>query len=344
MRVDHAVGAGEHHPLQAATPALDLDDIPDAVLVVDARRCIGDANASASALLGWEHGDLLGRSVDEVLANHGEIDGGHVRFLPSRAGVRARHRDGKVIPVEMWCCPHAHESTVVVLRRTSAPEPEHADDMLAQILHDLDSPLAKLVAEADSLDEREDVSEGVKVVVSRLVHGVESVDRLIKDLLDAVSLGASNLQLRRRPTELRSLVQRAVERTVAVADRARLHVQTPNAMILPVDESRIERVVANLLVNAFEHAPTGTTVLVRLDRVRENGCISVIDAGPRISARELTYVLERLGRTTRARARGGSGLRLYISKFIVEAHGGRLGVEPTQSGGASRFFVELPSN
>lgn len=344
MRVDHATGSGEHRPLQASTPLLDLEDIPDAVLVVDAGRRIGEANASAAALVGWEPGDLLGRPVDQILANHGEIDGGHVRFLPSRAGVRARHRDGKDIPVEMWCCPHAHGNTVVVLRRTSAPEPDPADDMLAQILSDLESPLAKLVAEASSLEERDDVSEGVKQAVSRLVHGVASVDRLITDLLDAISLGSSHLLLRRRPTELRSLVERVVERSVAAADRARLHLEAPHAMILLIDDGRIERVVTNLLSNAFEHAPSGTTVTVRLDRAHDNGCVSVIDTGPRISARELTYVLERLGRTTRARARGGCGLRLYISKFIVEAHGGRLGVEPTQSGGGSRFFFELPYN
>ena len=343
MRVDHAAGTGERHPLPHGTPVLDLDDIPDAVFVVDASRRIGDANASAAALVGWEHDDLLGRSVDRILANHGEIDGGHVRFLPSRAGVRARHRDGRDIPVEMWCCPHAQGSTVVVLRRTSAPEPEHADNTLAQILHDLGSPLAKLVAEAHALEGREDVGDRVKLAVSRLVHGVTSVDRLIKDLLDAISLGSSQVHLQRRPTELRSLVERAIERTVAVTDRSRLQLEAPNAMILSIDHGRIERVVENLLCNAFEHAPGGTSVIVRLDRGRDIGRISVIDAGPRISERELTYALDRLGRTTRARARGGSGLRLYISKFIVEAHGGRLGVEPTPTGGRSRFFFELPA-
>jgi PAS domain S-box-containing protein len=347
MRADHATGhvntiAGH----AAANAAFDLDDIPDAVFVIDRSRRIEDSNAAAGALVGWAHDDLLGRSLDDILANHGELDGGHVRFMPSRAGVRARHRDGRDIPVEVWCCPNEHAKTVVVVRRTSAPDPEHVDDTLAQILRDLGPPLSRVAFDAALIDAR---CEGmdrdtVKVAMSRLAHNIDFIDRLVKDLSDALSAGSERFHLQRRPTELRSLVERAVERAVAATDRARVAVEAPNAMILTIDDSRIERVVANFVLNALEHAPPGSSIVVRIDRARDHGCVSVIDSGPRMSARELTYVLEKLGRTARARARGGSGLRLYISKVIVEAHGGRIGVEPGPSGDGSRFFFELPSN
>jgi signal transduction histidine kinase len=114
-----------------------------------------------------------------------------------------------------------------------------------------------------------------------------------------------------------------------------------DSITVVVDDMRIQRVVANLVQNALKYSPASSGIVVRLERDEACARVSVIDAGPGISPAEATYVFDKYKRAKSARAQEGTGLGLYVSRKIVEAHGGRIGVDSVRGAG-SRFYFELP--
>ena len=214
---------------------------------------------------------------------------------------------------------------------------------VAEIVHDIKNPLSTIALEMCLLGERV-TAEGyadLRAAVDRVTHNVEFIDRMVQDLLDSCALAAGELVLQYRPTELRVLIEQVIDRVVPSRDRGRVVLAAPAPLTLSIDDLRIERVLANLVQNALKYAPRASGIVIRLDVLPRFARISVIDAGPGMTADEAAYIFDKYRRTSRARTREGSGLGLYISKQIIEAHGGHIGVD-TVNGFGSRFFFELP--
>jgi signal transduction histidine kinase len=217
------------------------------------------------------------------------------------------------------------------------------DEHLVQIAHDLKAPLATIALEVALLGRKLERNEGVvaRPLLERISHNVEFLDRMVHDLLEGCSLSETGCTLARAPTDLRVLLQTVIERSVCSRDRSRVLLDAPSSVIVQIDDLRIQRVVANLLSNALSYTPVGSAVVVRLHVDPEHYRVDVIDSGPGLTAEEAGYIFDKYRRTDAARTREGSGLGLYVSKQIVEAHGGRIGVE-SGPGAGSRFFFELP--
>jgi signal transduction histidine kinase len=213
------------------------------------------------------------------------------------------------------------------------------EEDVAQIVHDLKHPLATIALETELLDARIH-HEALGPAVQRILRNIGFLDRLVHDLLDLCAIDASHLELERASTDLRGLVERVVERTIASRDRERVTIVAPQAVTLPLDALRIERVLANLLQNALKYAP-GAPIVVQIDVVAELARVSVIDRGPGLTLADQANVFEKYHRAASARAKDGTGLGLYVSKRIVEAHCGRINVESAVGLGC-RFFFELP--
>ena len=213
---------------------------------------------------------------------------------------------------------------------------------VVQIVHDLKNPLSTVGLEMCLLSEKlADAPADVVAAIARVMQNVVYLDRMVQDILDLAAFDAGHLQLVRRPIEIREFLEHVIERSVATRDRSRVYFDASSPIIISIDDLRIERVVANLLQNALKYAPRGTGVVVRLEASARSGCISVIDAGPGLTSREATRVFDKYRRGRRARAVEGNGLGLYVARRIVEAHGGRIGVESVRNVG-SRFFFDLP--
>jgi signal transduction histidine kinase len=216
-------------------------------------------------------------------------------------------------------------------------------DDVAQIVHDLRDPLATISLEAHLLDRK--LTSGdhtdVKPTVARIIRNIEFLDRMVQDLLDSCSTDEGHLQLHRRPTDLRALLEQVVHRVVPTRDLERVSLEATHALRLSIDAHRIERVVANLLANALKYTPRCGGIIVRLERGPHAARVSVIDAGPGLAPAEAQHVFDKYRRGIAARGLEGCGLGLYASKRIVEAHGGRIGVE-SLLGAGSRFYFDLP--
>jgi two-component system OmpR family sensor kinase/two-component system sensor histidine kinase BaeS len=109
-----------------------------------------------------------------------------------------------------------------------------------------------------------------------------------------------------------------------------------------MDVQRIGRVLNNLLSNALQHTPPGGSVQVRAYRQERRVRVEVVDSGEGVRPEDLSNVFERFyrGEKSRSRSTGGAGLGLAIARGIVEAHGGRIGVENGDQG--TRFYFIIP--
>lgn len=216
------------------------------------------------------------------------------------------------------------------------------DEVLAVVSHDLRNPLNTIITSAALLGM--DLPEEKKAVQVQVIRRVAArMGRLVGDLLDASAIESGSLSLELRQTDVRELLTGIC---ATFAERARNGGRTLTTRIaddLPViriDAFRIEQVVANLLDNGLKFTDEGDTVTVRADVDGPALVIGVEDTGRGIPQQDLERIFERFWHTLRAN-RDGTGLGLFISRAIVQAHGGEL-TATSERGSGSTFVIRLP--
>jgi signal transduction histidine kinase len=138
-----------------------------------------------------------------------------------------------------------------------------------------------------------------------------------------------------------------VKETLGVAARQtpeyRTDIWVDEPIVVMGDQERLTQLLRNLLENATQHTPPGTTTHVQLRRMQDQAQLCVIDTGPGIAAEELPRIWDRFYRVDKARSRalGGTGLGLAIVKYIAEAHGGSVHVA-SEPGVGTTFSILLP--
>jgi K+-sensing histidine kinase KdpD len=215
---------------------------------------------------------------------------------------------------------------------------------VARIVHDFKTPLATILLEAELLEAKLALATPIDArrAIDRIARNTEYLGRMVMDLLDLCNAEAGHLDLRRDATDVRMLVERVVERVVSTHDTGRIMVEPGTSPMVVLDDLRIERVVANLLENALKYAPKGTCIKVLVESTLAATEVSVIDIGRALTVREMVNVFDEYKRGGQAKGHEGSGLGLYVSKKIIEAHGGAIGVE-SMHGTGTRFFFTLPT-
>ena len=225
---------------------------------------------------------------------------------------------------------------------------EAKDRFLAALSHELRTPLTAILGYAA-------VIRGGKLDDTGVRHAVEVIERnaklqaqLIGDLLDVSRIVAGSIRLELRPLALGPVVEAVVANARPAADAGHLHLHLsldPSAPVVSGDASRVQQIVANLVVNAIKFTPAGGTVEVRLERTGAGVDIVVRDTGAGIRPDFLPYVFDRFRQadTTEARSHGGLGLGLAIVQHLVALHGGTVRAESDGAGRGSTFTVSLPT-
>ena len=168
-----------------------------------------------------------------------------------------------------------------------------------------------------------------------------TMDRLIRDLLDANRLERGAIAVHPRTQPLHPLVVDVLEtfRPAAESRRIALAHEVPDDLAVHADRDRMPQVMFNLVGNALKFTPDGGQVAVRAARGEREVAVTVADTGAGIPAEDLPHVFERYFTSDGVR---GTGLGLFISKEIVAAHGGRISVDSTPGRGA-RFTFTVPA-
>jgi PAS domain S-box-containing protein len=212
--------------------------------------------------------------------------------------------------------------------------------------HELRTPLTSLhlvLTQARRQLERDEPVPDV-MLVSRMERYTHRLNRLAGDLLDASRLERGQFQMRPRPVDLRALVSDVAGDFRQQHPRRRLEVELPEDFAwVGADRDRVEQVLANFLDNAMKYTPAEARVTVRLSTWEGSFRVSVSDEGPGLPEDEQARLFQRFQRLDSTIHQPGLGLGLYISREIIERHGGTLGVHGHPHGQPGiTFFFALP--
>jgi signal transduction histidine kinase/putative methionine-R-sulfoxide reductase with GAF domain len=203
------------------------------------------------------------------------------------------------------------------------------ENTLAIVSHDLRNPLgaidlsASMLIQAAADDRQRKHLEIIRRAADRMEH-------LIRDLLDMASIHAGRLAIDRKPEDAATLLGEVIDTSTSLATEKGIEICGDLKVdgLLEIDRNRITQVLGNLIGNAVKFCKAGDRIDVRACSDREGVEIEICDSGPGISAEDLPHIFEPYWSAKR-HSQKGTGLGLFISKGIVEAHGGRLSVAST---------------
>ena len=221
------------------------------------------------------------------------------------------------------------------------------DEFLSIASHELRSPLATIKGQAQMALRRLD--RGGQLELTRATEALRAIarqsdtlNRLIDQLLDVSRLEIGKLQLDRQTIDVVAVVEQVVSDARARADGHVISLAAPHFLEAEVDPLRLEQVLRNLVDNAIKYSPEGGAIEVGVSRSMHDALeIAVRDYGPGVPPENRSLIFERFYQAHGNGHKRGLGLGLYVSREIVELHGGHITAE-FPSGGGSRFVVRLP--
>ncbi len=225
------------------------------------------------------------------------------------------------------------------------------DDFLANVSHDLRTPLTAIKAAVVLLQELGQAGRPTDgQALHRLYHTIErNCDRLsalVSDLLDLARLRQGRLELSLQCVDVRELLENCLAAVRPLAERKQQRLECRlNGPLPPLvgDPKRLEQVIVNLLTNAVQYTPAGGQVVLAACAAGTALQLTVQDSGPGISAADQPYIFDRFYRSRALAVQRvqGAGLGLSIARFLVELHGGTISVASAEGEGAT-FTVCLP--
>lgn len=228
------------------------------------------------------------------------------------------------------------EATLALQERIEALKDEnlalrHAQEQherfVAMVAHELRGPLGVIMGYAQLAVKPHVTSEQMGRFTAAILEHCQRLNRLVEDLQTATRLTTGRFDLRREPTDLAADVAAAVDQfRVTVADRTFSYDGQTNLGSVEVDRDRVSQAVRNLLDNAVKYSADGGAIGVRVWGDERTVSISVSDEGAGIPESEMPNITRAFVRGSASGEIPGSGLGLYITRGIVEAHGGSLRV------------------
>jgi len=340
-----------------------LDSLADGILILASDHTIEHCNPALTRLLGRPAEEILGAKHETVIhwakqkdgmsLEQAEMGGWPLTPYATLYVEGDLQRAGKAsLPVGITYAPLLSPDGVLlniiasVRDITRFREAEELKSTFVSVIsHELKTPVALIKGYVSTL-RREDASWDREVIADSLAVIEEEADHLtelIENLLDASRLQAGVLAINSSDVDLAALARRIAERFQIQSNRHHIVVDfAANFPIILGDDDRLGQVFANLISNAIKYSPTGGEIRISGQALPQQVVVCVSDQGPGIALGDIPYVFDRFYRATDAsRTTKGAGLGLYLARAVVEAHGGRIWVDPKPGAGA-RICFSLP--
>jgi signal transduction histidine kinase len=220
------------------------------------------------------------------------------------------------------------------------------DRFLATLAHELRNPLAPLRTGVALLSRHPQRPADMERPLAAMNRQIDHMVRLIDDLLDVSRISRGKLELRKERSDLKTVIERAIETSTPMLQRKDQHVKVEGGadVTAHVDPTRISQIVANLINNAAKHSPEHAEIRVRLRRDGERAIVDVIDAGAGIPIEQIERVFEMFTKIERGAqtASEGLGIGLALSRQLAILHGGTLTAISEGEGRGAQFTLNIP--
>ncbi|HEY0254597.1 MAG TPA: PAS domain-containing protein [Kofleriaceae bacterium] len=283
----------------------------------------------------WLHSLATGESYQNDFRLR-RNDGAYHWYLARAIAVRAE--DGRI---RSWIGTNTDIDKARRDHDELARRAAYEEKLIGVVSHDLRNPLGTITL-AVSMLERDELSTAGQKAIGYIKAASARSERLIGDLLDFAQARSGSFPIHRGPTDLSALCRAAVENAkLATGPRAVTLVHRGPATGR-WDEGRLTQVVANLVGNAFQHAPPEAVIRVTSAIENDRATIAIFNEGSPIAADDLPRMFDPFARGKNAKTKQGKsvGLGLYIARQITLAHGGEIAVTSDASG--TTFTVTLP--
>ena len=317
-----------------SSSAVVLDPVDKVLMASQAARMFGLAKDGQLMV-----GELL--ALVRQVRRDGQIREGEVDLSGSSFGGRRTSFAVRVAPL-------GSEGLILLLaedQTESRRVEEVRRDFVANISHELKTPVGALALLAETMEEAADDPEAVRRFAGRMRQEASRLTYLVQDLITLSRIQAAEPMPDPIAVDLSSIVAEAVDRVrmKASARGIDLVAASEERVVVLGDEDLLVTALRNLLENAIAYSPDKTRVMVSASRDARMAQISVADQGIGIPERDRERIFERFYRVdpARSRATGGTGLGLAIVKHVMAAHRGKVTVW-SQEGVGSTFTLQMP--
>jgi two-component system phosphate regulon sensor histidine kinase PhoR len=323
-----------------------LSNMADGIVIVDGAGKVTMINQAAEGMFQLSQDEALGHTFIEVVRDH-EIDSilQRCRKMAGQETGLVETEPGKQF-LGAIAAPLGDGSLVLLQNLTELRRLETVRrDFIANISHELRTPVASLKALSETLQEGAiDDPAVAKDFLNKINTETDRLAQMVNELGELSRLESGELSLELEPIAVAEIVEEVTEMLKAQVDRAGLSLGVdipPNLPEAQGDRERLEQVLVNLLHNAIKFTPSGGRIYLSAKAEGGNVLISVADTGVGIPADDLSRIFERFYKADKARAGGGTGLGLAIARHIIESHGGKIWAESIEGKG-STFTFTLP--
>ncbi len=340
-----------------------VDTIADGILILTPEYLVERVNpaflrmfkAEARQVIGVPHRDVIswvrrrhGMTLEQAEAGGWPLNPQASLYVEGDV----RRFDGSLLPVGITYAPlmspEGHLLNVIATVRDIThfrQAEELKSTFISVISHELKTPVALIKGYVATL-RRDDVEWDSEIVKDSLQVIEEEADRLtelIENLLEASRLQAGGLKLNFAPVALDALARRMASRfETQTAEHHFVVAFSPDFPAVMGDEERLTQVYSNLLSNALKYAAEGGEIRIEGRVQGDHALVCVSDEGPGIAPGDAPHIFDRFYRSDEAsRNTKGAGLGLYLTRAIIEAHGGRIWVDTRYRKGA-RICFTLP--
>ncbi len=339
-----------------------IDNVIDAIIIIDARGIIETFNHAAEQIFGYSAAEVIGRNLSMLMpepdrsAHDGYLETyerrGIPRALEQNRELTALRRTGETFTIELRVSQinHHGERRFIGLVRdiTERKRIERMKSELVSIVsHELRTPLTSIsgalgLIVGGALGEP---SPNMRQMISIAHQNSLRLGRLVDDLLDMDKLVAGKMTLDLRAHALPAQLEQAIAANQGYASKHGVTLEllpAPDVQLM-ADDDRLQQVLANLISNAVKFSPQGGTVTLGSERRDDWVRISVRDQGPGIAPEFHTRIFQKFSQadSSDSRQKEGTGLGLAISKELIEHMHGRIGFDSEPGEGAC-FWCELP--
>ena len=327
----------------------------DGIFILNQDGIIEQVNPSCENLLGLVNNKIVNALVDDFLFSKKtfiskELHNVEENELFLRDFYIKNPLSNNIIPVEISFARINPEEDfkrfVGVIRDVSEQKKSDKlrDDFIATLTHDLRTPLLAAIQTLKFFLEGAvgELSDKQKVLLSTMQKSNEDLLGLVNALLEVYKYDAEKLILNKTEFNIYSLTKLVYDELLALAEKKHIafSIECENKdIIINADKSEIRRVICNLCGNAINYTPEEGKVVITIKSQDSDLIFSVSDNGCGIPQEDIPNMFQRFSQGTSKKRSAGTGLGLYLSRQIIESHGGKIWLESTLNKGSEFSFI-----